>query len=1171
MTFKRIYEISTNEKFIKSRDEFLLEQEERQAEELKNSFYKYVEDNEFASDVFFANGMKKFFEKANGKEIGLSADTLAFKLKSSNKIETNDLYVFSTKKYNKGFDYVEGIDDRLKDAIESAKSKIDYEDSLLVTFRAVTNMKVGSSNGEVIFESPLFAAVIHSLDFIPSKKRKSAFVSSLVSFFSLTSDGSYELLNDDGFEFDFKMSNDKFECYLTGKNKKIFSDIKNIFKQNYIYIRYKKLSDGTHYAIIGQESVPGGRSHAYENAKTSETGDKWRQYAPVKDYIEDNYLTSDGKGLGDLKMKANGKTLFTDKDIHKKLQELIRANALIDTAPDVKWSEVVKYDAGKSHVNTVEGFEILDVENEDSAVAVLGYLYEFIKDNFAEGSVANHPIVQFEPREKQKPCSDFIEKSLSENSKILINAAPRYGKTAVTLFSAIKRLGANKILVLTGQPTNTLNAWKNAMLKFDFGEGFDYFNKDTGMYNRSSEKFLAFLSFQSGNREEEKFETDTSIDDKKVKKMFTNKLFREIEKKHIDLLIIDECHFAASTTNSKSIIDAIDFDNMIELSGTPYKKLRNGEYTKDQIFSYTILDDYKRFKDLSENDKKKDDFVQLNLVSYEWPKIRELNPEKREYYNELKDTFASSEFTWESFFTKYNEENTSALSYFVDHMLLPSGNPHMKSKGIKNVLVVVDRVAYANAIENATRKGIQTINISGNKNNKLKPEAVDAMIRDEEGPSLIITCGRFCSGVDLPHLDAVVFCCSCNSPEIFLQTAMRTCTQYSQEEILENGRKENGWVYMMDNVQKISLAQKKAMLLSDMNESKKSTMTKTDFKELSNALPHWYLSHESNGEEYVQHDAEDTAYELDKYNAIKNNDLSDFINDDFSNEAYDIEIGDIESSDGGKLETEFSSGSEDFKRPGKKSPSKKSGKSDNKEDINQDMKRFLELKENLTEAFKRIPYLMKEKDVEIKDAKDFIGLFSEPETESRYGMDSACAKKVIEYSNDKKKVRLISNLSMFFDVLNSKKRSLDRLDDKEVWENFSDSFLKDKLSKLTFQPIKDILYEKEDLQGKDIVLLSTRISKCNADIESKAKSVTHIIYENAGKKINEGEVVDYLDYLYESNEYDDLDSIDEKATPITDELVGTFEWINKKLANAYKLKGDLVFARNLKELEELLS
>lgn len=1150
---KKINEINSSKEYVKNYDNFLFEQDQKEKEKLLNDFLKYVEDNKFASDIFFAYGMKKFFNKPKEDENGI-----VYSLKSSN--EQSEEYVFKSRKYDNNTVFLDNeiaLESALKDIYNKLKIKFA---PILITFGAKFDTEV--NNEKIIgYEQPSFAALVYNI-FATIEEDGDEAVKCSVVFLSIKSDGSYEIVKGDNdiFKFRFVKSGRKFNCLLDSNNSVIFSNIKTIFRENYIYIRYKELQNGSHYVIIGQESVPGARSSAYEKSKTAETKNPWRQYAPVDEYADDNFLTDDGKGLGDLKMKLNGKRYFTNKDIHKNLRELCNKGSLIDGYSD-KWEDIIEYDKSKV-VNTVEGFILKNVKDIDDVKTYLSYIYTYIKENFSEGAVAEKPIEVFSPREKQEGCEEFIKEKSEKYDKILINAAPRYGKTAITLYSIIKDLDAKKILVLTGQPTNTRAAWKNAIKKFDFGTDFMYYDNTTG-FDKNADKFLMFLSFQSGGQEtrQKEFDEDDTIDKKALDKLFRNKNFRAIQdgKVEFDVLIIDECHFAANTLISKNIIDKISFKKLIELSGTPYKKLRSGEYTKDQIFTYSIVDDYKRFNALSPEEKKKDDFVQLNLVSYSWPEIGLLNPEDKKYYNDIKNTLNASEFSWDSFFTNYaKDDKLNSLSYFAKNMILPSGNIHMKENKVKNVMVIVDRISHADALEGAFLKNVKVLNLTGGKDKKTSTE-VDAIMRTSDEPVILITCNRFTSGVDLPHLDAVVFCCSCNSPERFLQTAMRTCTQYSQEEILKSGRKENGWVYMMNNGQKLTMSQRRSQMFSNIFEGKKTASKKEDFKELANSIPHWFLSYEKNV--YKKADGELTAHEFDKFNAIENNELGDFINDDFSSQKYNIKIGDIETSnDKENINIELSKGSDDFKdksTKNKKNNKEKSVEDDSKETLKSEEKEFLKLKENLSEAFKRIPYLMYEKNTEIKDANDFISIFDDEQTESRYGMNKEIASKIIEYSEDSKKVRLINNLSMFFDTLNSKYRSLKSLKEKDVWENFANMFLIEKLSPMTFMPLKDVIYKDENFSGKDVLLLSTRICDCNKDIEEKAKSVTHAIYEKQTKKINESE------------DFSEFEDLNEAKKLVTDDIIQIFEWINKKLYNAYELKGELKFVKSLDEIEKL--
>lgn len=72
------------------------------------------------------------------------------------------------------------------------------------------------------------------------------------------------------------------------------------------------------------------------------------------------------------------------------------------------------------------------------------------------------------------------------------------------------------------------------------------------------------------------------------------RLSRLFEKKW-DLIIFDEVHYGSMTPRAKGIFDSLKYKKRLDLSGTPFRMLEMEDFCKDQIFTYSYLDE-KRLK-----------------------------------------------------------------------------------------------------------------------------------------------------------------------------------------------------------------------------------------------------------------------------------------------------------------------------------------------------------------------------------------------------------------------------------------------------------------------------------------------------------------------------------------------------------------------------------------------
>lgn len=232
----------------------------------------------------------------------------------------------------------------------------------------------------------------------------------------------------------------------------------------------------------------------------------------------------------------------------------------------------------------------------------------------------------FSPRMEQEKAiektADYFKTATSHEPKFLWNAKMRFGKT-FTAYKLAQRMGWKRVLVLTYKPA-VRSAWRDDLLNHvDF---LDWRFIDAAVPLEEAAQALThadplvwFASFQDVTGR-------AANGDIKEKN-------QAIHSTAWDCIVIDEFHFGAGTATAKEVYDPQDKDEAayakflekatdsndedveidersdfglktkyhLHLSGTPFKAIANGDYTEDQIFNWTYIDEQREKRNWDSN------------------------------------------------------------------------------------------------------------------------------------------------------------------------------------------------------------------------------------------------------------------------------------------------------------------------------------------------------------------------------------------------------------------------------------------------------------------------------------------------------------------------------------------------------------------------------------------
>lgn len=217
------------------------------------------------------------------------------------------------------------------------------------------------------------------------------------------------------------------------------------------------------------------------------------------------------------------------------------------------------------------------------------------------------PLFQLRP-EQQLAVDQTYQYWLSQRAnhsasarQYLWNAKPRFGKT-LAAYSFAQKIQAQRVLIITNRPAVS-DSWARDFLQY-LAPTTDYIfaaakpaasTPSTHIYSRTelirrpallARPLIYFISLQDIKGK------DLTSQDFKQKNQWIFDL-----KKGWDLLIIDEGHEGIKTQKTSAVLAQLKTDFTLYLSGTPFRALADQDFSADQIFNWTYLDEQKSYHD----------------------------------------------------------------------------------------------------------------------------------------------------------------------------------------------------------------------------------------------------------------------------------------------------------------------------------------------------------------------------------------------------------------------------------------------------------------------------------------------------------------------------------------------------------------------------------------------
>lgn len=474
---------------------------------------------------------------------------------------------------------------------------------------------------------------------------------------------------------------------------------------------------------------------------------------------------------------TNGSTIFSDKDVHKKLLELGRRNV------KGEWFECT----------------VADIE--------------LALDSLLTGeSVQRTRKLKFKLRPEQafaiKKTAAFFNNNIkanSKNSRFLWNAKMRFGKTFTT-YKLAEKMEWTRILILTWKPA-VVDSWEKDLLNHSDFEGWQFIGgKNDDIIVDKNKPIVWFASFQ---------DVLGKTKDGKKKRINT-----ELSKLKWDVVVLDEYHFGAWNDNSKNYyltesdeIDSAEFSeddvnlkvsHYLYLSGTPFRALSTGEFIEDQVYSWTYSDEQqaKRIWNGESEFNPYESLPKMALLTYRMPDdIRNFVEDSEnnefdlnEFFKVEKDSKNENRkyrFTHESDVQKWlNLIRGQHLPYDPRISGASSNKPPIPFEdnrllgALRHTLWYLPSVgacyAMADLLKSSTNSFFTEYKIvvaagseAGIGVKALKPVREAIGFDGTKTRTITLTCSKLNTGVTVPEWSGILMLSNISTPETYFQTAFR--------------------------------------------------------------------------------------------------------------------------------------------------------------------------------------------------------------------------------------------------------------------------------------------------------------------------------------------------------------------------------------------------------------
>ena len=451
-------------------------------------------------------------------------------------------------------------------------------------------------------------------------------------------------------------------------------------------------------------------------------------------------------------------------------------------------------------------------------------------------------VVPYTLRKEQEDC---VAKTLAyraghDGGSFMWNCKPRFGKS-LALYEFIKRLGAQKVLIVTNRPA-IANSWYSDYAQFlGYKSGYFFASQVSELSDRKKCPFV--MTYAEYANDANRRSTDplakkmglidfVSLQDLKGSVYFGgvyNKL-AEVAKTYWDVLVVDEAHEGVDTYRTDVAFDHIRRHFTVHLSGTPFKAMADGRFPSDAIFNWTYADEQQAKANWDNSLSQENPYAvlpRINLYTYQMSEIIqeqlsrgvEIQGETEEYAFDLNEFFrvdAGNKFVYNASVDKFLDALTTQKKF-------PFSTPELRDE-LRHTFWLLNRVESARALARKLKdhpvfKDYEIVLAAGDgkvddedENEKSFAKVKKAIAEHER--TITLSVGQLTTGVTVPEWTGVLMLSNIASPSLYMQAAFRAQNPCLFEFGSDKYRKENAYVFDFDPARTLDIYERFANDLS---------------------------------------------------------------------------------------------------------------------------------------------------------------------------------------------------------------------------------------------------------------------------------------------------------------------------------------------------------------------
>lgn len=518
---------------------------------------------------------------------------------------------------------------------------------------------------------------------------------------------------------------------------------------------------------------------------------------------------------------------------------------------------------GCKKIENVPGQEWFEAKNKNDPFKDVRRAYnEIVKGS----SRTEHYKLRKEQSESIQKASKWFKKeypvevinSATHPDRFLINAKMRFGKCFTSIHLA-KEINARNTLIVTYKP-DVIGEWidtVNEQVDFDGWTGIRAKTKSDRPIDPSLSDDGEFPPTRGP------IVLCVSLQDLCIKNGETKERLKKILEINWDLLIFDEVHYGSRTERAKSTLAGIKFTHRLDLSGTPFRLIEQDDFSSQQVFTYSYLDEQKNKKEEIEADPLEQDEKIYRLMPNLHISAIEITDEdiaqQRETFTTDDIDFSLNRLFETVSISEGGDEKAFAYEDAVDHFLegLTQAGHEARSISVygklgsqlgcppkRHTVWWMSRVDSISLIISKLKNhpyfsNFILVNASGSDSTsdddrimaKEKSSVQKAIAEANEKPTVLgtitFTCGRFLTGVTIKEWDSILILNDIQSAEAYYQAIFRVQSAWVNEKT-KLVLKPDAWIFDFAINRCLRVTYDCASNIADQIDQQESAEGKTD-------------------------------------------------------------------------------------------------------------------------------------------------------------------------------------------------------------------------------------------------------------------------------------------------------------------------------------------------------